>query len=349
MNVLIVTHSRDHHCTPLITRSLMARGATAWCFETDLFPSSVQLSLHADSRRQTLLLRTPLGQLDMAELTSCYYRRLRIGGAIPDSVPVAYREAAQKESRAQVLGLLHSLDCFQLDGYEKVRRADHKQLQLKVAAHLGLEVPDSLSTNEPQAVREFFASHPQGIVGKMLSSFAIYEQGMEKVMFTNRIRPEDLDHLDGLRHGPMTFQALVPKALELRVTIVGEQVFAAAIDSQSHERARTDWRREGRQMLRQWRHHTLPSDIQARLLALMDAFGLNYGAIDLILTPDGRHVFLEINPAGEFMWLERHPGLPIADALADVLIGNAPRRGAPGLLAADFFSPAQTAQEAQAA
>lgn len=338
MNVLIVTHSRDHHCTPLITRALMARGATAWCFETDLFPSSVQLSLHADSLQQTLLLKTPLGQLDMAELQSCYYRRLRIGGGIPDTVPDAYREAAQKESRAQVLGLLHSLDCFQLDGYEKVRRADHKQLQLKTAAHLGLEIPDSLSTNDPQAVREFFAAHPQGIVGKMLSSFAIYEQGQEKVMFTNRIRPEDLDHLDALRHGPMTFQALVPKALELRVTIVGERVFAAAIDSQVNERAQTDWRREGRRMLQDWQHHALPSDIQAKLLALMDAFGLNYGAIDLILTPDGRHVFLELNPAGEFMWLEQHPGLPIADALADVLIGNAPRRGAPGLLSPDFFA-----------
>ena len=338
MNVLIVTHSRDHHCTPLITRALMARGATPWCFETDLFPSAVQLSLQADSRQQTLLLKTPLGQLDLAELQSCYYRRLRIGGGIPDSVPPAYREAAQKESRAQVLGLLHSLDCFQLDGYEKVRRADHKQLQLKVASHLGLEIPDSLSTNDPQAVRDFFASHPQGIVGKMLSSFSIYEEGQEKVMFTNRIRAEDLEHLGGLQHGPMTFQALVPKALELRVTIVGERVFAAAIDSQVNERAQTDWRREGRRMLQDWRRHTLPGDIEAKLLALMDAFGLNYGAMDLILTPDGRHVFLELNPAGEFMWLEQHPGLPIADALADVLIGQAPRRSLPGLLAPDFFA-----------
>jgi glutathione synthase/RimK-type ligase-like ATP-grasp enzyme len=58
----------------------------------------------------------------------------------------------------------------------------------------------------------------------------------------------------------------------------------------------------------------------------MDYFVLNYGAIDIIVTPDGRHVFLEINPVGEFFWLERRPGLPVSDAIADVLLGLARRR-----------------------
>ena len=58
----------------------------------------------------------------------------------------------------------------------------------------------------------------------------------------------------------------------------------------------------------------------------MDYFSLNYGAIDIILTPDGRHVFLELNPSGEFFWLERTPGLPISDAIADLLLGHSMRR-----------------------
>jgi hypothetical protein len=59
---------------------------------------------------------------------------------------------------------------------------------------------------------------------------------------------------------------------------------------------------------------------------LMDCFVLNYGAVDLIVTPDGRHVFLEVNPVGEFFWLEQYPGLPVSDAIADVLLGLSPRR-----------------------
>jgi glutathione synthase/RimK-type ligase-like ATP-grasp enzyme len=54
----------------------------------------------------------------------------------------------------------------------------------------------------------------------------------------------------------------------------------------------------------------------------MEHFGLNYGALDLILTPDGRHVFLEVNPVGEFFWLERCPGLPISKAIADILLSQ---------------------------
>ena len=58
----------------------------------------------------------------------------------------------------------------------------------------------------------------------------------------------------------------------------------------------------------------------------MDRLDLNYGAIDIIVTPDGRHVFLEINPVGEFFWLELRPGFAISDAIADVLLGKCARR-----------------------
>lgn len=65
--------------------------------------------------------------------------------------------------------------------------------------------------------------------------------------------------------------------------------------------------------------HNLSPDIEAKIQALMKEFGLIYGAFDFIVTPDGRHVFLEVNPAGHYMWIESKLGLPITAALADVL------------------------------
>jgi glutathione synthase/RimK-type ligase-like ATP-grasp enzyme len=103
---------------------------------------------------------------------------------------------------------------------------------------------------------------------------------------------------------------------------------AAAIDSQSRPRARNDWRRDGVALIDAWKPYTLPEPVRVRVLKLMDALGLNYGALDFIVTPEGRHVFLEVNPVGEFMWLLRYPGLPIAEALADVLAGRGVRRPA---------------------
>jgi glutathione synthase/RimK-type ligase-like ATP-grasp enzyme len=127
----------------------------------------------------------------------------------------------------------------------------------------------------------------------------------------------------------MTFQEMIPKALELRTTVVGRRVMSASIDSQASARAAHDWRRDGLRLVQDWQPYELPRETEEKILRLMDYFGLNYGAIDIIVTPEGRHVFLEINPAGEFFWLERYAGLPISDAIADVLLERSlPRRAA---------------------
>lgn len=329
MNILLITHAQDIHSTPLVLDALRQRGARGWRLDTDRFPTEHRLSLELGAGHDRMTLETEEGQLDLRDVEAVYYRRFAPAGQLPSTLPPQYREAAVKESRLTLLGLMGGLRCFQLDGYEKVRRAENKQLQLQVALSVGLEIPATLTTNDPEAVRTFYAQHPEGIVGKMQGSFAIYEDGLEKVVFTSRIKAEDLDALESLQYSPMTFQACIPKALELRVTVVGQQIFSAEIDSQAQVETSLDWRRDGRGLIGQWKRHTLPADLEARILRLMDAFGLNYGAMDFILTPDGRYVFLEVNPAGEFMWLQKHPGLPIAEALADVLLDRVPRRTEP--------------------
>ena len=164
------------------------------------------------------------------------------------------------------------------------------------------------------------------MVTKMLSSFAIYEEGKELVVFTNLVTRDDLVDLSGLSLCPVTFQELLRKSLEIRVTVVGQRIMSACIDSQVSARATHDWRRDGVRMIQDWRPYQLPVEIEEKILRLMDYFFLNYGAIDIILTPDERHVFLELNPSGEFFWLERAPGLHVSDAIADVLLGHTPRR-----------------------
>ena len=226
--------------------------------------------------------------------------------------------------------MMTALGVFQLDALDVVRRAEHKPLQLKLARALGMEVPRTLMTNDPEAVRTFAASCPDGVVTKMMSSFAVYdEQGREQVVFTTPLESRELEDLEGLDLCPMTFQERLTKQVELRVTVVGERVMAAAIDSQALPNAREDWRREGAALIDAWKPYALPERLRAQIVRLMDALGLNYGAFDFIVTPEGRHVFLEVNPAGEFMWLMRNPGLPIDEALADVLSGRAVRRSSP--------------------
>jgi MvdD family ATP-grasp ribosomal peptide maturase len=319
MTVLIITHSQDNESIPLVIQAIEAQGGKAFRFDTDRFPTEVQLDVYyARSERVTLSVDDQT--LDLSEVSAVWYRRIAIGAKIPDSMDRQMRQASIQESRVTIQGMIASIQGFHLDPLPNIRRAENKQLQLQVARKLGLDTPRTLTTNNPEAVKQFAQECQQGMITKMLSSFAIYdEQGLEKVVFTNPISSEDLDNLDGLRFCPMTFQEKIPKALELRTIIVGKRVLTAAVDSQALEQARYDWRKQGIALLDAWEPYTLPQDVEEKLLKLMVEFGLNYGAIDIILTPDGRHIFLEVNPVGEFFWLERCPGLPISQAIAEVL------------------------------
>lgn len=326
MTVLIITKSDDNESIGFVTQAIEERGGNVFRFDTDRFPTEIRLIARYGSDADRLILASEQGELDLQDVSAIWHRRLNIGGKIPKTIEQQLRGASVGESRATVMGMLASIKAFRIDQVQHIRHAENKQLQLQIARELNLEVPRTLITNDPEAVREFAKSCENGLVTKMLSSFAVYENGQERVVFTNPVKPQDLEDLSGLRLCPMTFQEMIPKRLELRVTVVGQNVFSASINSQASERAIHDWRRDGLGLLEEWEPYDLPDDIKGRLLGLMDYFGLNYGAIDIIVTPDGRHVFLEVNPAGEFFWLERSPGLPISKAIADVLLGLAPRR-----------------------
>ncbi|MEH2245634.1 MvdD family ATP-grasp ribosomal peptide maturase [Nostoc sp.] len=319
MTVLIITHSEDNESIPLVIQAIEAQGSKAFRFDTDRFPTEVQLDVYYGATEQ-VILEADDQKLDLSEVSAVWYRRIAIGSRIPTTMDKQMRQASIQESRVTIQGMIASIQGFHLDPLPNIRRAENKQLQLQIARKIGLDTPRTLTTNNPQAVKQFAQECEQGMITKMLSSFAIYdEQGQEKVVFTNPVAPEDLDNLEGLRFCPMTFQEKIPKALELRTIIVGRNVFTAAVDSQALDKARYDWRKQGIALLDAWELYTLPQDVEDKLLKLMAEFGLNYGAIDIILTPDGRYIFLEVNPVGEFFWLERTPGLPISQAIAQVL------------------------------
>jgi glutathione synthase/RimK-type ligase-like ATP-grasp enzyme len=114
------------------------------------------------------------------------------------------------------------------------------------------------------------------------------------------------------------FQEYMEKAFELRVTVIGQTTLTVAIDSQAHPSSRVDWR-AGYATL-QYRPFTLPVTVEQQCLAITRTLGLTYGAIDLIVTPDDEYVFLEINPGGQYEWLEEETGLPFSATIAQTLI-----------------------------
>jgi glutathione synthase/RimK-type ligase-like ATP-grasp enzyme len=113
------------------------------------------------------------------------------------------------------------------------------------------------------------------------------------------------------------FQAYVDKCFEVRVTVIGEAIFAAAIYSQHSDYAKIDFRKRYADL--RYATHQLPDTISAKILKLMKHFGLVYGALDLIVTSEGDYQFLEINASGQFGWIEAATDLPLFHTLACLL------------------------------
>lgn len=324
MKVLLVTRSDDNESVELVARALKRGGHTAIRLDTDDYPTAVRLSTEAGRRGGRRELVVGGRRWDLGQVGAIWYRRYLAGGNLPDALG-DMRDACVDEARRTLYGTIAATRCFQLDTLRAVRRCDHKELQLAKARDFGLDVPRTLFSNEPEAVRRFAKTVRGGLIFKMQHSFAIYREGVENVVFTNVLPEADLRRLEGLEYSPMTFQELVPKALELRATVVGRRVYTASIDSNALEHTKVDWRRDGVALLEDWRPYALPKQVERGLLRLTRWFGLNYAAADFIVSPEGRIVFLEINAGGEFFWLQRTPGLPIVEGLLEVLTRKSAR------------------------
>ncbi len=321
--VVLVTHTEDISGILKVMRVILEdRGVQVMRFDTDRFPTEIQAGFVQDGDQERLWLRADGQELELGPDDAIWYRRARWGGRLPRTMEPQMRNGCLAETESFLRGVMAAAPCYVLDPPELVRKNGHKPYQLGLARGLGLATPRTLITNDAAQAHAFITSCPRGAIAKMLSAFPIMrEDGEEQVVFTTRLDAQHLDRLEGLRFSPMVFQERVEKALELRITAIGREIFAAAVDSQACDGAEVDWRERGVTLLQKWRPYDLPADIKAKLERYMDTIGMQYSAIDMIVEPSGRHVFLEANPAGECYWLEfNSPHHPCARTLVDVLL-----------------------------
>jgi glutathione synthase/RimK-type ligase-like ATP-grasp enzyme len=316
--VLVLTHSADHYVIERVQEELASRGVRSVRCDTDDFPTELQLTARFHGRDELHVLRAASVELDARRVRSVWARKFWTH-RLPDTFERPVREGCERESRAALLGWLSALDGVRwVNALEASSRAENKLRQLRVAAALGLQVPRTLVSNAPDAVRAF-RGEIGPIVAKMLTPLSISMDRAARFVHTTIVSDADLDHLDGLRFSPMVFQEHVPKQRELRVACVGARCFTGAIDASRSAEGQVDWRR-ARPDETAWCPAELPPPVAQRLVELVRALGLVYGAADFIVTPAGEHVFLEVNPGGEWGMLERDLDLPIASALAVELL-----------------------------
>lgn len=198
----------------------------------------------------------------------------------------------------------------------KIRAAEDKSRQLRHAAAAGLLVPDTLWTNDLEEARAFVERWHGKAVAKSVASAWWVEADRGRFVFASLVHGEDLPSVGRLASAPVCFQQPIVPKRDIRVTVVGDAVLSAICDAAFERPEPLDWRRAPE---RGWSPYVLAAGVADACRELVSGLGLRFGGIDLVLDESGAHWFLELNPNGEWGWLQR-AGLPIAEALADALL-----------------------------
>jgi len=184
-----------------------------------------------------------------------------------------------------------------------------KGFQIQKIRQLGFAVPETLATNDPEAVREFLARHGR-VIYKSIS-------GVRSIV--REIDEAALARIDLIRWCPVQFQAFVP-GVDVRVHTIGETVFATAIHSDV-----VDYRYAARQGgTTRYEPYELPPSVAKRCTALTSVLGLEFAGIDLKAMPTGEFCCFEVNPSPAYSHFEEITGQPISRALALHLASGAP-------------------------
>lgn len=327
--VLIVTNSGDLHAD-LVEPLLASRGHHAFRLNLDAFPRDYQILQEFRNGQVCNKLRRLCDDawLDCADVGAIWSRKPGQFSYLSDELGAQERAYAAQETEQALFSLFYTIDCYWMSHPLQLRGAGWKGEQLQRAARMGFRVPASIVTNVPEQVRTFKASLYGSMIFKSMSTPTLAadevapEERIADRLPTTIVDDDMMDSLDAVSQLVCHFQEYIPKAYELRVTVIGQRVFAAKIHSQDDPRTAIDSRAMSADI--RYEATQLPSALAARCRDFVHSYGLQYGALDLIVTPEDEVVFLENNPGGQFLHVQQLiPELRMLEAIADKLIEEA--------------------------
>lgn len=303
--ILIISHPDDLHARAVGTHLTMA--GTEWhILNLARFPRRARMVLRYDGRSSQLgWCDDDGGVTDLDRVAAVWWRRPQPLEFEPGLHAMGF---AASECAEALAGLWLALPAGWINPPLQDEAAGRKAWQLRLAGQLGLDPPETLVTTCPDTAAAFLAKLGDVICKPFAGDPHHWRE-------TRRVAEAERAQLAQLRHAPAILQQRIDGA-DIRVTVVGRRIFAAEIDTSRGTYA-DDFRmnRDVRITATQ-----LPASSEDRILGLMQRLGLVYGALDFRREPCGRLRFLEINPAGQFLFVEEQTGQPIARALAQQLM-----------------------------
>lgn len=321
MNVLAIGNSSAYEVDSytLVAQHIRELGGDCYLFRQDECIQGDVLTFQASSNSTLATIIIDGKEYRIDDFSSIWYLKPQIPRDFLLSQPAEFRsfiETQFRQMRKTLWTIFRSKKW--LNDPWNAHVAEDKFYQLYVAQRVGFQLPDTVITSSPSIVERFYSEHGGEIVTKLLSVSPIFD----RVIYTNKVGPKEMEKVDTVRGAPAIFQSYVEKAYELRITVVGDKIFPVKINSQDDVGTSTDWRRKP--LLNDFSVKmeivVLPENVERNLMLFMRELGLNFGCVDMIVTPQGEHVFLEINPNGQWYFVQLETGADIARAIAEKLV-----------------------------
>lgn len=318
MSILVITNQTDI-TSDFIIKRLTEKNLPFYRLNTETIGRFVEVNFNFESGEYLLTDRVADIVIDLLTVTGVYYRRPEINRNYDELTP-GERNFTFAELAYTLEALYKILDgAFWISKVQAIRNAENKMYQLMVAKQLGLQVPPALVTSDPEAALTFFAKYDRSCIIKPIKSGLVQGGDEEGIIFTNKVSLTE-DNVGRIRSCPVYLQPLIEKKADIRVTVVGDKTFSAKIHSQEAMDSEVDWRQTNRLL-----DHSpvdLPKTIENLCIQLVKTLGLNYGAIDFILDKSDNYIFLEINPNGQWAWIENRLNLNISHGITDLFEQN---------------------------
>ena len=311
-DLVVVTRQEDFHAT-VIADALVARGLSPAILETDRLGEGGFSWASHDPGSAVIPDRHGVPR-DVSSARVVWWRRLN-GIAKPSGrIDASAHDLVERDTRATMLGILATeFSGSYVSEPEATRAAENKLVQLRAARQAGFDVPDTLVSSDPARIRTFWHRHDGRVVVKTLCG------SPGKAFMTGQLTEELLVDA-ALRVSPAIFQELVPGDRHVRVNVFGNRVVAALLTTD-----RLDWRYP---LDCHAEPYAVPESLKDQLLRVLQLLRLRMGVFDLKLLDD-RFVWLEVNPQGQFLWLEGLCGLDLTHTFVDFLAEEYERANAP--------------------
>jgi glutathione synthase/RimK-type ligase-like ATP-grasp enzyme len=316
MKVLILTNKSDL-TSDFIVKKLKERNISFYRFNTEELTKSISISLNFQTDLFQLFDSNSEEIINLKEFSSIYFRRPELPAVDIKNLSIGEVNFLKSEIMFTLEGIYKILrNAYWVSPLYSIRESENKIYQLEIAKSLGFNIPDSLISNLYEQTEVFFNRNMSKCILKPIKSGLIDDKEEPKIVFTNIIEklPKDKSKIERF---PVYFQNCIEKKGDIRVIMVGENVFATLIHSQDYENTQIDWRK-GEITL----NHTkfeLPSDLINKCISLLKVLKLRFGAIDFVLDKYDKLIFLEINPNGQWAWIEKQTGYKISNEIVNLL------------------------------